>query len=356
MQSQIRHRCARLVLMIFQLKEAEMPYVFYDSNDIKSIECINEELFLDKLSEVTENFTTIPERFFKVWSAMRWLDVRRDFSEFKEALAEYASLCKLPPGLERYLDCDASKYTVDNRFHVLMMLVESEGIEKLFEKYADHERYKKYVDCLNLYRSGVLSEDMLERAAGAFRGFCYEIGNFHAALESIVPKRDAIIQVFSTQNIRYATGKLNFDKILKIMKSQFGEPHKGYIAYKGVIIERMLRQSAVGVVRPSSIAVGLSFEKAVLELYRVIGYAVSETSTTGDFGIDILAQSNTEKIGIQCKNYADAVGVDAVMQAHSGGHYYGCSRFIVYSSSGFTPAALEMASKLKVELLIYKGA
>lgn len=342
--------------IISQFKEAKMPYVFYDNNEIKSIQCINYELFLDKLSEVTKNFTEIPERFFNVWHAMRWLDVRRDLSEFKEALAEYALLCQVPPSLEQYLVCDASRYSIDNRFRVLVELVESEGVAKFFEEYADPEIHKLYVDCLSLYRDGVLSEDMLERAAGGFRGFCYEIGNFHAALESIVPQRDVIIRVFSTQNIRYATGKLNFGKIYKVMKSEFGQTYKGYIAYKGVIIEHLLGQSAKGMVKPSSTAVGLSLEKAVLELYRLIGYAVSETSTTGDFGIDILAQSNTEKIGIQCKNYAGSVGVEAVMQAHSGGHYYGCSRFIVYSASGFTPAALEMASKLKVELLIFKCA
>ncbi|TPV58676.1 restriction endonuclease [Pseudomonas fluorescens] len=333
-----------------------MSYQFYGANEPKSISCINVEPFLDKLSEITENFTVIPEQFFKVWNAIWWIDVTSGFSEFKEKLAEYALLCQLPPDLEQYLDCDISKLTIDQRFHVLMTLVESENVAETFEKYTDPKSFKWYMESFNLHRDGDLSEDVLERMSKGFRGFCYEIGHFQTALKSIVPKRDSIIQVFSTQNIRYATGELNFDKILKVMKSQFGEPHKGYIAYKGVIIERLLSQSSKVVVKPSSTAVGLSLEKAVFELYRVIGYAVSETSATGDFGIDILAQSNTEKIGIQCKNYAGTVGVEAVMQVHSGGHYYGCTRFIVYSASGFTPAALEMASKLKVELLIYKGA
>lgn len=333
-----------------------MSYQFYGANEPKSISCINVKPFLDKLSEMSENFATIPEQFFKVWNTIWWIDVTSDISELKEKLAEYALLCQLPTDLEQYLDDNVSKLTIEQRFHVLMTLVKSENIAETFEKYTDPESFKWYMNSINLHRNGDISEDTLERMSKGFRDFCYEIGHFQTALNSIVPKRELIIQVFSTQNIRYATGELNFDKILKVMKSQFGEPHKGYIAYKGVIIERLLSQSSKIVVKPSSTAVGLSLEKAVFELYRIIGYAVSETSATGDFGIDILAQSNIEKIGIQCKNYAGTVGVEAVMQVHSGGHYYGCTRFIVYSASGFTPAALDMASKLKVELLIYKGA
>lgn len=344
------------LLRIFQFKEVKMSYQFYGKNAPKSISCINVEPFLDKLCEITGNFTAIPEHFFKVWNAIWWIDVTSSFPELKENLAEYALLCQLPPDLDQYLDYEASKLTITQRFHVLATLLESENLTKTLEKYTDPKSFKWYMTSFNLYRNGDFSEDVLESMSKGLRDFCYEIGHFQTALHSIVPKRDSIIQVFSTQNIRYATGELNFDKILKVMKSQFGEPHNGYIAYKGVIIGRLLSQCSTGTTKPSSTAVGMSLEKSVFELYRVIGYTVSETSATGDFGIDILAQSNTEKIGIQCKKYAGAVGVEAVMQAHSGGHYYGCTRFIVYSTSGFTSAALEMASKLKVELLTYKGS
>lgn len=333
-----------------------MAYQFYGRNAPKSISCINVETFLDKLSELSESFTVIPETFFKIWSAIWWIDVTSSYAELKVKLAEYALLCPLPKELEQYLDLDVPRLTNGQKFHFLMTLVESEKVADIFKSHTDPESFKWYMDSFHLHRSGDVSEDVLERMSKGFRDFCYEIDHFETALQSIVPNRDSIIKVFSTQNIRYATGELNFDKIFKVMKSQFGEPYKGFIAYKGVIIERLLNQSVKVVAKPNSTAVGLSLEKAVLKLYRVIGYAVSETSATGDFGIDILAQSNTEKIGIQCKNYAATVGVEAVMQAHSGGHYYGCTRFIVYSASGFTSAALEMASKLKVELLIYKGA
>lgn len=333
-----------------------MSYQFYGRNDPKSISCINVEPFLDKLSELSENFTIIPKPFFEFWSAIWWIDVTSDYSKLKEKLAEFAALHPLPDELKQYLDPNVSGLSVHQRFHLLMALIEIDKVADIFYKHTDPESFKWYMDSFDLHKGGDTSKDVLERMSKGFRDFCYEISHFETGLQSIVPNRDSIIQVFSTQNIRYATGALNFDKIFKVMKSQFGEPYNGFIAYKGVIIGRLLNQSGKVTTKPSSNAVGLSLEKAVLELYRIIGYAVSETSATGDFGIDILAQSNAEKIGIQCKNHAGTVGVEAVMQAHSGGHYYGCTRFVVYSASGFTPAALEMANKLKVELLIYKGA
>lgn len=171
------------LLTIFQFKEVEMSYQFYGRNIPKSISCINVEPFLDKLSEITENFTAIPEQFFKIWSAIWWIDVTSGFPEFKEKLAEYALLCQLPPDLEQYLDYDASKLTITQRFHVLVTLLESEDVAETFEKYTEPERFKWYMASFNLHRNGDLSEDVLERMSKGFRDFCYEIGHFQTALQ-----------------------------------------------------------------------------------------------------------------------------------------------------------------------------
>lgn len=228
-----------------------------------------------------------------------------------------------------------------------------------------HLNVKEFLDILSDMTNGFqeipndleLSLGQREELSGFTEDARREANYFCWILPSIIPYREEIIKVFANQNIYYEHGELNFDKIHKIFKAKLGQEHKIYIAYKGLIVEKILggleksKHQAL-----TTTATGLSLERAVLETYRSMGYVASETKASGDFGIDIIAESNISKIGIQCKNHTSSVGVEAVMQAHSGGHYYGCTRFVVYSVNGFTSAACEMASKLNVELLNYKGA
>ncbi|MBV7527268.1 restriction endonuclease [Pseudomonas sp. PDM29] len=89
-------------------------------------------------------------------------------------------------------------------------------------------------------------------------------------------------------------------------------------------------------------------------IYKSLGYDVLMTGATGDFGVDIIARSNSEKIGVQCKNLSSPVGVDAIMQIYSGGKFYGCTRYCIITTKGYTDAAVEMAKKLGVEILIHR--
>jgi restriction system protein len=122
------------------------------------------------------------------------------------------------------------------------------------------------------------------------------------------------------------------------------------------MIDKILSQES-GTNEPTqtSVEIGNHLESQVADLYRKLGYGITETPATNDFGIDLIARSNSGLVGIQCKNYTDNVGVEAVMQAHSGALYYDCKSSVVVASSGFTKAAYEMANKLNVELLVLTG-
>lgn len=103
---------------------------------------------------------------------------------------------------------------------------------------------------------------------------------------------------------------------------------------------------------------GYEFENYCVQILQNAGfYNTQKTKLSGDFGIDIIAERNHEKIGIQCKRYSTPVGVQAVQQAVSGSIYYKCDIPMVLSNQIFTPQAMEMARKtntllIKIEDLI----
>jgi HJR/Mrr/RecB family endonuclease len=194
-----------------------------------------------------------------------------------------------------------------------------------------------------------------EKMSEMHRSIMFHIYRICDAAKQLINDREAYVKVFSGQKIHYANGQLNLEKIHRSLKTHFGHDYGLYSIYRGVMIQKLLSLGARQSSTVHGIGQGVHFENSIIELYRQLGYVVTETPSTGDFGIDVIAQSNIERIGIQCKKHATNVGVEAVMQAHSGGHYYGCSRFVVCATEGFTQAAQEMAEKLKVELLIFRN-
>ncbi len=109
-------------------------------------------------------------------------------------------------------------------------------------------------------------------------------------------------------------------------------------------------RDAVGINNSKS-AYGKNFEKLVAALFEKMEYNVRFTRTTGDYGIDIIADDDIVRIAIQCKcYYGHSVGNDAVQQAISGKEFYGCDKAMVVTNSTFTPAAIEQAKKSNVIL------
>jgi hypothetical protein len=96
---------------------------------------------------------------------------------------------------------------------------------------------------------------------------------------------------------------------------------------------------------------GVDFEIAVAEVYRSLGYTVTVTKASGDFGVDVIAEKGGVKLAIQTKRYQGAVGVDAVQEAASGATYYSANRAVVVTNSSFTAPAIEFAGRVGVELV-----
>jgi len=96
---------------------------------------------------------------------------------------------------------------------------------------------------------------------------------------------------------------------------------------------------------------GHDFEYFCAKLLEKRGFIdVNVTKGSGDYGIDILAEKEGITYAIQCKAYADPVGVKAVQEAFAGREYYDCMVGAVLTNQYFTKPAVEAAKKLKILL------
>lgn len=113
------------------------------------------------------------------------------------------------------------------------------------------------------------------------------------------------------------------------------------------LIERRKRNAMVEVDEME----GHDFEVYCSRLLRMRGFdEVEVTKSSGDFGVDILAQKEGVTYAIQCKRYEGLVGVKAVQEAYAGRDYYDRMVGAVLTNQYFTKPAIEAAEKLKILL------
>ena len=96
---------------------------------------------------------------------------------------------------------------------------------------------------------------------------------------------------------------------------------------------------------------GHDFEYYCAELLKKRGFQeVEVTRSSGDYGIDILAEKDGVTYAIQCKCYTSPVGVKAVQEAYAGRDYYDRMVGAVLTNQYFTQPAVEAAGRLKILL------
>lgn len=96
---------------------------------------------------------------------------------------------------------------------------------------------------------------------------------------------------------------------------------------------------------------GLDFEYYCAELLRNRGFIeVEVTKSSGDYGIDILAEKEGVTYAIQCKRYNGPVGVKAVQEAYAGRDFYDRMVGCILTNQYFTQPAVDAAQKLKILL------
>lgn len=96
---------------------------------------------------------------------------------------------------------------------------------------------------------------------------------------------------------------------------------------------------------------GNDFEQFCAYLLIKNGFQeVSITQASNDQGIDIVAEKDGVRYGIQCKRYSNDIGNHAVQEAFAGAKFYDCHVAAVLTNRFFTRQAKELAAKNRVLL------
>jgi HJR/Mrr/RecB family endonuclease len=119
-----------------------------------------------------------------------------------------------------------------------------------------------------------------------------------------------------------------------------------------ILISRK-RKSASGseMLELENVKDGYQFEEYMAHILKKNGFRdVSTTKKSGDYGVDVLAKKKGSTYAVQCKLYSQPVGLTAVQEVFAGKKYYNCAIAVVATNNTFTSSAIELASKVDVEL------
>jgi restriction system protein len=89
---------------------------------------------------------------------------------------------------------------------------------------------------------------------------------------------------------------------------------------------------------------GITFEYYVAQLLTRQGYINVSLTEQYDYGVDIIAEKDGLRWGIQVKRYSGLVKAEAVRQVVTGLRLYNCDRAMVITNSRFSAVARRLAS------------
>lgn len=116
----------------------------------------------------------------------------------------------------------------------------------------------------------------------------------------------------------------------------------------GMIISRIVRRFKIKkryvyTISDVNTLNGLAFEKHIADVLRGNGYKKVHLTEYYDYGVDIIAEKDGIRWGVQVKCYTGLVGVDAVRQVVTGLTNYRCDKAMVITNSSYTPIAEKLA-------------
>ncbi|MNE27120.1 Restriction endonuclease [compost metagenome] len=263
----------------------------------------------------------------------------------------------------RALEADSIR-ELANKIHCLVGFIRgkdeyiSEGAfrEVIADEFQD--KYSKLFDEGVEIENDPLSKKSLDSAIELFeilKGVYYEINDLELIIRTVTINREHVGNLFFGKSVRLVNGTFDYGLVKKVTGKNLGF-RISKCTRVGVyceLIEKIIGfGKEVHVSTQSTHLKGIEFELEVARSYMWLGYEITMTKASGDFGVDVVAVSNSEKIGIQCKNLSSPVGVDAIMQVSAGARFYDCTKCCVITTQGYTEPAIEMANKLGVEILI----
>ena len=97
---------------------------------------------------------------------------------------------------------------------------------------------------------------------------------------------------------------------------------------------------------------GHQFEYACADILKANGYKhVKVTRSSGDFGVDIIAEKDKVRYAIQCTRYNHKLDNTPIQEVVGGLAYYQCDKGAVMTNQYFTEPAKQLAQVNDIELL-----
>ena len=117
--------------------------------------------------------------------------------------------------------------------------------------------------------------------------------------------------------------------------------------------EKQLNKDKVAVFNMSQIDLlsGVEFEKFLKQLFEKLGYSVSLTKKSHDFGVDLVVTKKNKTSIVQAKCYGKTVGVRAIQEIVAAKSHYLCNDAIVATNNYFSKEAMLLASENQITLL-----
>lgn len=96
------------------------------------------------------------------------------------------------------------------------------------------------------------------------------------------------------------------------------------------------------------------YEHIVADYFETKGYKTTVSQYSNDYGVDVFASKGKEKIAIQAKMFGGStrpINRQMVMELHGAKDYFDCTKAIIATNGRTIDNALEVANKLRIEIL-----
>ena len=96
------------------------------------------------------------------------------------------------------------------------------------------------------------------------------------------------------------------------------------------------------------------YEKYVANYFQNKGYKVKQTPYSNDYGVDVFAEKNKEKIAIQAKMFSNSnrkINRQMVMEFYGAKDFFNCNKGIIVTDGEIIQNAKDVADKLGIEIL-----
>ena len=96
------------------------------------------------------------------------------------------------------------------------------------------------------------------------------------------------------------------------------------------------------------------YEILVANHFKEIGYSITVSTYTNDYGVDVFATKENEKIAVQAKMFGATsrkINRQMVMELHGAKDYFDCSKAVIATNGTILENAKEVANKLGIEIL-----